>query len=103
MANPLVSVPWDDCLLSPRHDRELQRLARRRMGLVPPALPYLSHCPWLARTLIAWHPDYSLLLHLDMDLADLVAMIVSQENSCRNCYAATRAMLRLRGFSEQRV
>jgi AhpD family alkylhydroperoxidase len=103
MASPLTSVSWDSCLLEPRKDRELEAYARRRMGIVPPALPYLVSRPWLVRTLVNWHPEHGLLTQLDLDLADLVALTVSQENYCRYCYAATRWILRMRGLSERRV
>ncbi|MGD8418443.1 MAG: carboxymuconolactone decarboxylase family protein [Pseudomonadales bacterium] len=103
MANPLISVPWDRCLLEPRRDRELESYARRHMGIVPPGIAYLSSRPWLVRTLISLSPDFGLLAHLDVKLADLVGMAVSQANSCRYCYAATRWMMRIRGLSERRV
>ena len=44
-----------------------------------------------------------LLAHLDPDLADLIFLAVSQDNSCRYCYATQRAQLRILGFDEQKI
>ncbi len=71
--------------------------------MVPPAVAYLTSRPWLARALVTWNVDHHVLMHLDLDLADLIGMAVSQESSCRYCYAATRWLLRIRGMSERRV
>ena len=38
---------------------------------------------------------------LPLRLADLVFLVVSQENSCRYCYGAARAHLRMLGYSER--
>jgi AhpD family alkylhydroperoxidase len=42
-------------------------------------------------------------MQLDLRLADLISLVVSQENSCRYCYAAVRALLRIQGMSESRI
>ncbi|HUN46009.1 MAG TPA: hypothetical protein VMU85_05795, partial [Stellaceae bacterium] len=47
--------------------------------------------------------EYGLLMHLDQGVADILNLIVSRENSCRFCYAATRMMLRAQGMSETRI
>jgi hypothetical protein len=31
MANPLLNVPWEACLLEPRHDGALETYARRKI------------------------------------------------------------------------
>src|SRR6185437_13808764 len=49
------------------------------------------------------NPQYGLLMQLDQSLADLITLVVSQENSCRFCYAAVRAMLWSQGMTETRV
>jgi AhpD family alkylhydroperoxidase len=36
-------------------------------------------------------------------LCDLVALVVSQDNSCRYCYGAQRAVLRIHGFSDDQI
>lgn len=99
----MLQIEWEPCVLEPARDPALERYVRRRIGALPPILPYLVACPWLARALIDSSYDARGLAYLDLGLADLVALEVSRENSCRFCYAATRAMLRFMGMSEERV
>jgi AhpD family alkylhydroperoxidase len=103
MANPLLNVPWEPCMVEPRHDGALETYARRKMGVPHPAIRYYADCPWLARAVVDLHPEQGLLVQLDLHLADLISLVVSQENSCRYCYAAVRAMLRIQGVSEARI
>jgi AhpD family alkylhydroperoxidase len=103
MATALEHVAWEPCLVELRPDRALQAYARRRQGIPSPALGYFSPVPWLARALVDLHPEYGLLMHVDQSVADLVALVVSQENSCRFCYAAVRALLWAEGMSRARV
>jgi AhpD family alkylhydroperoxidase len=103
MANALQHVAWEPCLIEPRPDRALESYARRKMGIPFPAIRYFVSVPWLARALVDLHPEYGLLMHLDQKVADLIALVVSQENSCRFCYAAVRALLWGQGMSEARI
>jgi AhpD family alkylhydroperoxidase len=90
-------------LLEPRRDAELESYARRKLGVPNPSLRYFAPVPWFARATIDTHPEFGLLIHLDQRVADLVALVVSQENSCRFCYAAARAFLWGRGMSRERI
>src|SRR5262245_29448232 len=103
MPNALLHVAWEPCLLTPRRDGALEGLAKRKMGIVPQGLPYFVDCPWLAKALVELHPEQGLLVRLDLHMADLISLVVSQENSCRYCYSAVRAMLRIQGMSESRI
>lgn len=103
MTNALQHVAWEPCLIEPRHDPALEAYARRKLGVPQPAVRYFVDCPWLARAMVDLHPEFGLLMHLDLHLADLISLVVSQENSCRYCYAAVRAMLRIQGMSEARI
>ena len=103
MALALQHVAWEPCLIKPRSDRALEAYARRKLGVPQPSIRYFVDCPWLARALVDLHPEFGLLVHLDLHLADLISLVVSQENSCRFCYAAVRAMLRIQGMSEARI
>ena len=103
MASTLENVAWESCLIEPSPDRALEAYARRRQGFPNPALRYFAPVPWLARALVDLHPEYGLLMHLEQNVADLVALVVSQENSCRFCYAAVRAMLWSQGMSLARI
>ena len=103
MASVLQHVAWEPCLIDPRPDREIEAYARRRLGMSFPPIRYFAPVPWLARALVDLHPEFGLLMHLEQSVADLIGLVVSQENSCRFCYAAVRAMLRVQGMSEARI
>jgi alkylhydroperoxidase family enzyme len=73
------------------------------MGIPYPPIRCFASAPWLARAPVDLHPEYGLLMHLDQSVADVTTLVVSQENSCRYCYAAVRAMLWAQGMSEARI
>src|SRR6516165_1743685 len=62
----------------------------------------LDYVAWEA-CLVEPHPEYGLLMYLDQNVADLLTLVVSQENSCRFCYAVQRALLWGLGMSEDRI
>ncbi|MEO8080366.1 MAG: hypothetical protein ABI641_07540 [Caldimonas sp.] len=103
MTVALEQIAWEPCAVAPRPDRALNAYARKRMGMVSPAVGYLAPVPWLARAVIDLHTEYGLLMHLDQHVADLVGLVVSQENSCRYCFAAYRALMWLQGIDRQRI
>jgi len=103
MANSLAQLPWEACLIEPRKDRAVEAFARRTQGVPNPTVGYFAAVPWLARATCELHPRYGLLMHLDPMVADLVAMAVTQENSCRFCYTAVRAMMWSQGMDTARI
>ena len=103
MASPLLDVSWDQCLLEPAPDRQAEVALRRETGAAPGWIRYFLSCPWLPRAAIRLGLDNKLLVHLDFPTADLIGLVVSQENSCRYCYAVTRMQLRVLGMSEERM
>ena len=103
MSSVLESVAWESALIEPTPDRSLEQYARQRNGVPNPAVRYFTPVPWLARAIIDLHPEYGLLVHLEQPVADLVSLVVSQENSCRFCYAAVRVMLWSQGMSLARI
>src|SRR5262245_36382925 len=42
-------------------------------------------------------------MRIDPDIADLISLVVSQENSCRFCFAVVRAVLWAQGMSRTRI
>ena len=103
MASSLDHVAWETCLIAPSRDRALESHARRKAGVPFPSIRYFVSVPWLARASVDLHPEFGLLMHLEQSVADLLTLVVSQENSCRFCYAAVRALLRAKGMSEGRI
>jgi AhpD family alkylhydroperoxidase len=63
----------------------------------------MTSCDWLARAFLYINPSNGLLAHVDLDFAELVWLVVSQDNSCRYCYAAHRTFLQLIGYPEARI
>lgn len=103
MNTTLLQTEWEACVLEPGRDPAVEALARRTYGMVPASLRYLVHCPWVARADLQLSPENGLLAHLDTALADLVSMVVSQENSCRFCFAVSHLLLRVQGHSDARI
>jgi alkylhydroperoxidase family enzyme len=99
----LQDVEWEACLLEPQRDAALERFVRDEMGGVPPIVPYFAVCPWVVRSLMAINQYRVRLVHVSFALADLIGLVVSQENSCRFCYATQRVLLRAQGLPEGRI
>ena len=98
------SIEWGESFLEPRRDPEVERAFRKAGGLTPSmaVVRLLAPCPWLARTLATNHHNGQI-VHIKSELADLIFLAVSRDNSCRYCYAGQRALLRVMGFDEQRI
>ena len=103
MASPLLDVTWDQCLLEPAPDRQAEAALRRETGAAPGWVRYFLSCPWLSRAAIRLGVDNKLLVHLDFPTMDLIALMVSRENSCRYCYSVTRMQMRIFGMNEARM
>jgi len=97
----LRDIEWEDPLLESQRDPALERWARRRMGMVPPGMSHPTACPEIVR--MYYELDFAPVLHIDHELLGLVAMVVSQDNACRYCYAGTRILLAIMGVGEERI
>jgi alkylhydroperoxidase family enzyme len=97
-------VPWGECLLEPQGDPEIEKRIRAATGVrVNPAVRHFVAAPWVAEAMSRLNARLMSRVHLDHDLADFAGLVVSQDNSCRYCYAAQRALLLIVGFSESRI
>jgi AhpD family alkylhydroperoxidase len=85
--------------LGPPPAPEVVALLKKRFGSVPEFALRLSHCPWMLADYVL-EDEYAFIPY---ELADLVVLVVSQDNSCRHCYGASRAFLRMMGFTEERI
>jgi AhpD family alkylhydroperoxidase len=103
MSNALADVAWESCLFEPKIDREIERYARRRMGVPMMTVRYFAAVPWVARVVVDLHPEFGLLMRLDPHTADLIGLIVSQENACRFCFAVVHASLWFQGMDQERI
>src|SRR5439155_25134888 len=95
----IADMEWEESLLAPTPvPADLEADVRRQFGIVPGWLARVAPTPWLAR---AWATMVTKpVAHLPPALWDLVALVVSQDNSCRYCFGAQRAVLRLLGYRE---
>ncbi len=55
-----------------------------------------ERAPWLK-------PDDMLMAYAPPRLIDVASLVTSQENSCRFCYGATRAGMRIAGYSDEQI
>ena len=97
----LQEVEWEECLLEPRRDAGIEREVRKAFGLIPSSVRFFTPCPWLVRSLYVRTFRNRQLVHIGIDLAELIFLAVSQDNSCRYCYASQRAAFRVMGFDEE--
>lgn len=100
----LVSdIEWEACLLESRRNHDLERRLRKRGSMVPDSMGYFADCPWAAETIAELYACLLTSVHLESPLPDLAMLVVSQDNSCRFCFAAQRVLLRLQGFPQSRI
>ncbi|MBM4337902.1 MAG: hypothetical protein FJ108_18590 [Deltaproteobacteria bacterium] len=99
----LHEVEWDACVLEPRYDRELESFVRREVGTVPSSVPYFTASPWIVRSMASLSYFGAPLVYIDYPLADLVGLVVSQDNSCRYCYGIQRTVMRVHGMPEAQI
>lgn len=99
----LAQVEWEECRVSPRRDPELEREVRKSFGTVPSAVHYVISSPWIVHNYARENYRVGQLVHLDREMADLIFLAVSQDNSCRYCYASVRALLGILGFDRERI
>jgi AhpD family alkylhydroperoxidase len=74
---------------------------RKRLGASPGWLPRLGRTPWLARAMSTF--STMPVVFAEVDLCELVALIVSQHNSCRYCYGVQRSLLLISGYPEESI
>jgi AhpD family alkylhydroperoxidase len=96
-------IEWESPAVEPRRDLRAELRMLRQLGFVPSAIAYYSACPWIVRSTAAFDLLRLGLVYTSFDFAETVGLVVSQDNSCRFCYAASRAMLRFMGYPEERI
>jgi AhpD family alkylhydroperoxidase len=99
----LQEIEWEPPAVAARRDLRTELRMLRRLGFVPAAIAYYTSCPWIVRSAEAFDLLHIGLVYTDFEFAETIGLVVSQDNSCRFCYAASRAMLRFMGHSEDRI
>jgi AhpD family alkylhydroperoxidase len=97
----IEEVEWLEPLIEPEHSRELEEYAKQKVGFTTRAMGFFAACPWVMRASIDLMTAER--VHIDHNLANLVALVVSRDNSCRFCFAASRILLRVIGVPENRI
>jgi alkylhydroperoxidase family enzyme len=79
----------------------LRTQVERRINMLPGWVPYVAAVPWVVDVLcdIIAKP----VAHAPLPLCDLVSLVVSQDNSCRYCYGAQRAVLKIYGYADDYI
>ena len=99
----LHDIEWETPLIEPHRDPAAEALMRKKYGFVMDSVAFYSRSPWIVRSQVRFDIQRGVLVHVDVDLAEIIGLVVSQDNSCRFCYAAWRSLLRFQGYSESRI
>src|SRR5262245_54230470 len=100
-AEGMAAMAWGECWLAPAPiPRELAAdIKRCTGGMVPAWAPLLASVPWLVRANAQMIQER--VAFMPLGLWDLIALVVSQDNSCRYCYGVTRTVLKVLGYRDE--
>lgn len=99
----LDAIEWEAPLLEPIDNPASEREARKIMTFIPSGIRYYFDSAWVTRSMAHLSVTDLPLRHVTAELCELIALVVSQDNSCRYCYEATRDGLMILGFPEERI
>jgi AhpD family alkylhydroperoxidase len=99
----LQDVEWEKCFVEAQADPRLEREVKKAIGFSMPVVRYFTAVPWVVQSMAVLHPSRCPPVFASFTLAELIALVVSQDNSCRFCYATTRMTMRLMGTSDERI
>ena len=95
-------VEWGEPLLPLVRDPALEAEARKG-GRVQGSSGYFSAVPWVYLGMVRLNQRLTHRVALEHDLADLAGLVVSQDNSCRYCYAVQRALQHINQMTADRL
>lgn len=99
MAQLLEQIEWGPPLLARAADAAWEAEAKKRSGTVSEVDRRVAPNPWIRELCVevnATRPKA-----ISQRLFNIVLMVTAQENSCRYCYGANRAYLKILGYSEK--
>jgi len=102
-AATMREVEWAAPLLEKHVDAARSSRIKSRYGRAGSPLPYFMASDWMPEANEELNVTLFTRTHLSHELADLVGLSVTRENSCRYCFAATRALLIAVGYSRKKV
>jgi AhpD family alkylhydroperoxidase len=102
-SDPDTQMEWGECWLEPTPmPRDLTAEIRRLTGgIVPSWATHTASVPWVGRAFALVTRKH--VAYMPLPLFGLIALVVSQDNSCRYCYGATRTILRVLGYTDEQV
>ena len=98
MAQLLHEIPWGQSILPTVSDPAWEAEVKRRCGHVSEVDRRVAASPWLRElcvSVVTYRP-----VAMPQSLFRIGTVVTSQENSCRYCYGANRAYLKILGYSE---
>lgn len=103
-APAIARMEWSECLLPEGEvPRAVRAEARRTLRVVPAWVSRLAPSPWLLRACFRLMDSRRPIAHAPIELCELIALVVSRDNSCRYCYGAQRTFLAVLGIPEERI
>jgi AhpD family alkylhydroperoxidase len=102
-AETAARMEWGECWLMPQPMPPARVAEMRRLtgGVLPAWATHTASVPWVGRTCALMTQRRT--AHMPLPLVDLISLVVSQDNSCRYCYGATRAFLRILGYGDEQI
>jgi alkylhydroperoxidase family enzyme len=98
MSELVNRIAWSEPLLPAVPDPEWEAFVKRKTGKVSEPCRRTAPSTWLREACLALEAYVP--QHIPPRLVQIASMVTSQENSCRYCYGANRAFLRILGYSE---
>jgi alkylhydroperoxidase family enzyme len=95
-------MEWGECVLPlAPPPAALAAELRRKIGAVPGWVGRIGRSPWISRfaSELLGYP----FAYVAPELCDLIAIVVSQDNSCRYCYGVQRAVLKIHGYRDDYI
>jgi alkylhydroperoxidase family enzyme len=98
-----AGMEWGECWLEPvAPPSDLAAEVKKAMGgNLPNWATRLSPVPWTVRAFT--RVNTSKFAFMPPELWGLIGFVVSQDNSCRYCYGATRTILRIVGYHDASI
>jgi alkylhydroperoxidase family enzyme len=102
MLHEKLDAEWGKAWLEPAPiPADLDARVKKSFGRIPSWAPMLARVPWVVEAFI--DSTDKKIAHMPIDLWDLIAFVVSQDNACRYCYGATRTVLKILGYSDAMI
>jgi len=98
MAQLLDEIEWGQAVLPRVSDSAWEAEVKRRVGQVSEVDRRVAASPWVREVcvlMVSYRP-----VAMPQRLFNIGALVTAQENSCRYCYGANRAYMKILGYSE---